>query len=246
MQQTIQVIKDNDEVIARWISHVVSPHIVGIVVFSLITLNFSDRPLEVLSWVGLLVPLVVIPPFAYLLWQVRRGVVKDIYMPDRETRLRPLTVLMVWFFICLGLIRYWEAPRLVEVLILSITVLVGVLVAGAASTAEAKGRAAGSESELALVGGGEHPARVSPRDATATASARMVDGGLHRSFHRCRGEPTLVAATDQRIHGHHNAGAHRARGPRSLPLGALGAAVAGPARPGERQGIPQACPRDSR
>ena len=127
IRQSIRMMRANDELIARWVSHVISPHIVGSVLFSLVTLNFSKNPLEVFLWVALLVPLLTIPPLAYLFWQVRRGALKDIYMPDRETRLRPLTVLMTWFFICLGLIRYWGAPPIVEVLLLSITVLVGVL-----------------------------------------------------------------------------------------------------------------------
>jgi hypothetical protein len=122
-----KVIKDYDEAIARWVSHVISPHIVGVVVFSILTLTYSDKPFEVLLWVAFIVPFLVIPPLVYLLWLVRQGAIEDIYMPNRATRVRPLTVMMGWFFVCLGLIHYWEAPPLVEVLILLISMLVGVL-----------------------------------------------------------------------------------------------------------------------
>jgi membrane-associated phospholipid phosphatase len=77
--------------------------------------------------VAFIVPFLVIPPLVYLLWLVRQGAIEDIYMPNRATRVRPLTVMMGWFFVCLGLIHYWEAPPLVEVLILLISMLVGVL-----------------------------------------------------------------------------------------------------------------------
>ncbi len=126
-KQTAQVIKYHDEAIARWISHVISPHIVGVVLTSVITFSYSDNPLEVLVWLALLMPLLVLPPLGYLLWLVHQGALEDIYMPSRQTRLRPLTVLMVWFFICLGLIRYWEASPIVEAILLSTIVLVGIL-----------------------------------------------------------------------------------------------------------------------
>ena len=125
--QSFQLIRDNDEAIARWVSHVISPHIVGVVLVSIITLNYSDNPVEVLLWLALIMPLIVLPPLVYLLWLVHTGSLEDIYMPTRKTRLRPLTVLMIWFFVCLMLIRYWEATPLVEALVLATMVLVGVL-----------------------------------------------------------------------------------------------------------------------
>lgn len=117
----------HDEVIAHWISRVISPHIVGITLALIISLYFSDNPLTVLLWLAGLIPLIVIPPLAYLLWLVNSGTLEDIYMPKREARLRPLSVLILWLVLCLGLIRYWEAPRIVEIFLLSATVLVGIL-----------------------------------------------------------------------------------------------------------------------
>lgn len=127
IKRSIQLIKDNDEAIARWVSHVISPHIVGVVLVSVITINYSDNPIEVLLWLALLMPLIALPPLGYLIWLVHTGSLEDIYMPTRETRLRPLTVLVVWFFVCLMLIRYWEATPIVEVFVLATMVLVGVL-----------------------------------------------------------------------------------------------------------------------
>lgn len=126
-KNTLWMLKVHDEAIARWVSHVISPHIVGVVLTSVITFNYSSNPLEVLAWLALLMPLLAIPPLAYLLWLVHKGTLEDIYMPSRETRLRPLAVLLAWFLLCLGLIRYWEASPIVEVLVISTIVLVGVL-----------------------------------------------------------------------------------------------------------------------
>jgi membrane-associated phospholipid phosphatase len=127
LKSSIAIVKRHDEAIARWISHVISPHIVGVVLTSMVSLQFSPDPVEVFEWLLILMPLIAAPPLAYLLWLVHKGALEDIYMPRRETRARPLTVLMVWLFICLGLIRYWEAPQIVEIFVLSAMVLVSSL-----------------------------------------------------------------------------------------------------------------------
>ncbi len=125
--KSIYLIQTNDERIARWISAVISPHIVGIVITAMVALRFSDNPLEILSWLALLLPLTVVPPLLYLFWLVHRGALEDIYMPERATRLRPLAVVMGWILFCLMLIRYWEAPLLVEAFFLSALILIGIL-----------------------------------------------------------------------------------------------------------------------
>jgi membrane-associated phospholipid phosphatase len=127
MKKSIKLIRNNDETIARWISHVISPHIVGIVITAMVALNFSNNPLEMLGWLLILVPIVVLPPLFYLLWLVHIGKLEDIYMPDRSTRLRPLTMMMGWIFFCLLLIHYWEAPAIVEAFFLSALILIGIL-----------------------------------------------------------------------------------------------------------------------
>lgn len=127
IRSSLALIKSHDEAIARWISHLISPHIVGVVLTSTVSYHYSQNPLEALIWLALLMPLLVAPPLGYLFWLVRKGALEDIYMPKRETRLRPLTVFMIWLFICLGLIRYWEAPVIVESFVLAAIILVSVL-----------------------------------------------------------------------------------------------------------------------
>jgi membrane-associated phospholipid phosphatase len=127
LKKSMNIIKNHDKAIARWISHLISPHIVGIVLISVMAFRFSDNPWLILLWLALLIPLLVLPPLTYLFWLVHRGAIEDIYMPRRETRLRPLAVLMVWLLLCLGLIRYWQAPPIVEQFIGSAAVLMGIL-----------------------------------------------------------------------------------------------------------------------
>lgn len=127
IKNSLSLIKKNDEAIARWISHVISPHIVGVILTSAMVLQYSPDPVKGLLWLVGLMPLLVLPPLGYLLWLVRKGKLADIYMPKRETRLRPLTLMMVWLMICLGLIRHWEAPAVVELFVLAAAIMIGVL-----------------------------------------------------------------------------------------------------------------------
>jgi membrane-associated phospholipid phosphatase len=78
-------------------------------------------------WLALVLPLLVLPPLIYLFWLVQRGAIEDIYMPRRSARLRLLAMLMVWLVGCLGLIRYWEVPLIVQSFVLATTMLVGIL-----------------------------------------------------------------------------------------------------------------------
>ena len=127
LKNNVAAIKDNDEAIARWVSHVISPHVVGVVMTALFAFTYSDDPLKTLLWLAVLVPLLVIPPMAYVLWLVHKGTLEDIYMPRRETRTRPLMVMMVWLLLCLGLIQYWGAPQIVVTFVIMSLLLIAIL-----------------------------------------------------------------------------------------------------------------------
>jgi hypothetical protein len=62
IRSSLALIKNNDEAIARWVSHVISPHVVGVVIISVVSLQFSSDPLEDLRWLALLMPLRLTPP----------------------------------------------------------------------------------------------------------------------------------------------------------------------------------------
>jgi membrane-associated phospholipid phosphatase len=127
IRKSVNIIKENDRAIARWVSHIMSPHVVGIVLISTLAYQFSDNPLSVMLWLAVVLPLLVVPPLIYLLWLVQKGAIEDIYMPRRSARLRLLAMLMVWLVGCLGLIRYWDVPSLVQSFVLATTTLVGIL-----------------------------------------------------------------------------------------------------------------------
>ncbi len=127
IRKSIALIQNHDKAIARWISHIISPHIVGVVLTSVIAWQYSDNPASILMWLAGLLPLLVIPPLVYLMWLVHKGKLADIYMPDRENRLIPLVVLMLWLLLCMGVMYYLQAPMVVIALVFAAAVLIGAL-----------------------------------------------------------------------------------------------------------------------
>ncbi len=127
IKNNFATIKHHDKALARWVSHVISPHIVGVVLTSVISVYYGERPVQILLWLAVLMPLIVVPPLAYLFWLVRNGTISDIYMPERKSRIRPLSISIIWLLICLGLMWYWAAPPLVGVFVITALALVAIL-----------------------------------------------------------------------------------------------------------------------
>jgi membrane-associated phospholipid phosphatase len=120
-------LKAHDEAMARWISNVLSPPIVAtcfaIAFFSYIV----PDPRMSWRWILLTLPAIMLPPLAYVIWLVHRGELGDIHMPVRETRLKPLSVMMVWLLFCILMLQKWDAPRSLDLLLLTVLVELSVL-----------------------------------------------------------------------------------------------------------------------
>ncbi|MBN1993578.1 MAG: hypothetical protein JW953_12835 [Anaerolineae bacterium] len=100
----------SEEILAQWISNLVSPPVVGILTAIAFIFYTVPNPLQVCSWLAWGLPLICLPPLAYVLWLIHRGELADIHMPDRRSRLKPLGLMVVWGGVCLFLLRYWGAP----------------------------------------------------------------------------------------------------------------------------------------
>jgi membrane-associated phospholipid phosphatase len=125
--KTLDNSKARDVVLARWVSHIVSPHWLAIVLTSSITLNYSNDPFTTLFWLWLIVPAMAVPPIAYILWLVHIGYLEDFYMPNRANRLRPISVTVLWLAFGLALLRYFEVPFLVQIIASTIVLLISLL-----------------------------------------------------------------------------------------------------------------------
>jgi len=106
------------DVLARGVSHLLSPPLVGILTAIAFILYKVPNPDSVWLWLAGGVPLICLPPLAFVLWLVRKGQLADIHMPDRRSRLKPLSLMLAWGSSGLLLLNYWGAPRIIIVVLL--------------------------------------------------------------------------------------------------------------------------------
>jgi membrane-associated phospholipid phosphatase len=120
-------LRAHDEAIARWVSNVLCPPVVAsFLVFGFVAFIAPD-PRALWRWLVLSLPLISLPPLAYVVWLVRRGELVDIHMPHRESRIKPLSVIMTWLLICILLLHNWGAPPALDFLLVAVLFQVGVL-----------------------------------------------------------------------------------------------------------------------
>ena len=120
-------LKTHDEAMARWISNVLSPPVVATFFAIAFVSYIVPDPRMSWRWILFTLPAIMLPPLAYVIWLVRRGELGDIHMPVRETRLKPLSVMMVWLLFCTLMLKKWDAPRSLDLLLLAVLLQISVL-----------------------------------------------------------------------------------------------------------------------
>jgi hypothetical protein len=120
-------LKAHDESIARWVSNVLNPPaIAGCLAIGFVAFIAPDPRIN-WRWLALSLPLTLLPPLAYVVWLVHRGELADIHMPHRQSRLKPLSVIMAWLLLCTVLLHNWGAPPALDLLLLAVLLQVGIL-----------------------------------------------------------------------------------------------------------------------
>jgi hypothetical protein len=108
-----------ETLLARLISNIISPPLVGILTAIAYIVYTVPQPQKVLVWLSWGLPLLIIPPLAYVIWLVRRGELADIHMPDRRSRIKPLVVILGWSMGGLLMFHFWGAPSILIFVILA-------------------------------------------------------------------------------------------------------------------------------
>jgi len=112
-------ILEYETVLARLISNVISPPLVGILTAIAYIGYATPQPQKVLSWLSWGLPLLIVPPLAYVVWLVRTGELADIHMPDRRSRIKPLAVILGWSMGCLLALHFLGAPSILILVLLA-------------------------------------------------------------------------------------------------------------------------------
>ncbi len=105
-----------DHAWARWVSDVISPPVVWVVVSLVVAVAFSDSLLEALYWAGLYSLFVCIVPVIFIFYSVYTGEIGDIHMQYRHERYKPLFITIVANCLALGLLYVQGAPVAMKLL----------------------------------------------------------------------------------------------------------------------------------
>lgn len=96
--------------LARWISHILSPPLLGLAGVALIA-SALDTPGAWL-WSAYVCTLTILLPITYILYKVRKGEIADFYMRVRAERIRPMTLMLACALTAWLSMWAFEAPRI--------------------------------------------------------------------------------------------------------------------------------------
>ncbi len=109
--------KTKQEHVASWVSNIAAPPVLAVVGVVLVALQTAEQ--GAWEWALFFGVVAVALPLLYVVWEVWRGNIADVHVPDRAQRTRPYLVALaasvaVWLIFAL-----WPAPPLFRVLALA-------------------------------------------------------------------------------------------------------------------------------
>ncbi len=111
--------------LAALISAIVNPVFVVIFVACEFVFFNLNSWADTFRWMGITLGITAVLPIGYIAYLVKTGYLADIYMPDREKRLKPMVVIFSWLVVSLFILRLLHAP---PVMLLLVDVIIGQLV----------------------------------------------------------------------------------------------------------------------
>jgi len=116
---------NSQDQLATLVSAIVNPVLVVIFVAGVFVFYNLNSWTDTIRWMIITIFITAGFPIAYVGYLVKIGYLSDIYMPDREKRLKPIIVILAWLFVSLLLLKIIHAPL---VMLLLVDVIIGQLV----------------------------------------------------------------------------------------------------------------------
>jgi membrane-associated phospholipid phosphatase len=110
------------ERVARFVSTIFSPYIVAVFAITVVSFAATPRISAALIWTVAIVTMMVVPPLAYVWYQVRKGKITDLHVRVRSERDKVYAVAMISLLSVLVVLWFFDGP--VELLALFTSVLV--------------------------------------------------------------------------------------------------------------------------
>jgi membrane-associated phospholipid phosphatase len=114
---------------ARVLSEVFAPWVIVIALSGAVAWRATEALVPTVAWGLLIATTSSVLPMGVIVWGARRGRWDGHHVRDREGRLVPFLALLVLSGACLGLLLWWEAPRMLVAL--DVAMIAVLLVSGA-------------------------------------------------------------------------------------------------------------------
>lgn len=99
--------------LAKFVSDVINPVFSGIFAVVLAVLHLTEQPGLALIWLTLMLVVAAVPPLGYVIYLVKTGYLADIHMPDRDKRIKPISIIFLWLSVTVVFLYILDAPNLI-------------------------------------------------------------------------------------------------------------------------------------
>ena len=113
--------------LASLISNIINPVVSGVFIAGFTAAKAIDDPLSATIWFSITVLLTVLPPLSYIIYLVNIGYLTDIFMPNRQRRIKPVAFIVIWVMISTLLLYLVGAPSAIGIILIITIVLIGSL-----------------------------------------------------------------------------------------------------------------------
>lgn len=105
------------EHVASWVSNICAPPVLAVVGVVLVALETAGK--GAWEWALFFGVVAVMLPLLYVVWEVYRGNISDVHVPDREQRFRPFLVALAASTAVWIIFAWWPAPPMFRMLALA-------------------------------------------------------------------------------------------------------------------------------
>lgn len=114
------------KVIAYYISAIFSPPLTGL--YGILLCSYAVDYPSIFFWAILFLSLFLLLPTMYIFYLVKKGMITDFHMKNREQRIKPLSIIFVHLLLSVLLYSYMGGPSIFMVLALCGLIMVGLVV----------------------------------------------------------------------------------------------------------------------
>lgn len=109
--------RSKQERVASWVSNIAAPPVLAVIGVMLVARQTAEQ--GAWEWALFFAAFAVALPLLYVVWEVHRGNISDVHVPDRAQRTRPYLVALAASLAVWVIFAWWPAPPMFRMLALA-------------------------------------------------------------------------------------------------------------------------------